>query len=84
MKQAAYDVTPDFLIQPCREGIRLSRPSANSQDSALCVGKLNDISAQAHFTNLEHECAAVNQRSIESGFPGSMKRKLLVSFISQF
>lgn len=65
MKLTAYDVNPDFIIQPYQKGIRLARPKGNAIETQLCIYKLNSLSVQASFTNLENEFVAVNDRVIE-------------------
>lgn len=60
-----YDVNPDFLIQPYQKGVRLVRPTAKSNGAELSISKLNGLSVQASFTNLENKFIAVNERVIE-------------------
>lgn len=65
MKRGAYDVNPDFLIQRYQKGIRLVRPRGNPNDADLCISKMNRLSVQSSFTNLENEFVAMNKRVIE-------------------
>jgi 2C-methyl-D-erythritol 2,4-cyclodiphosphate synthase len=66
MIPTTYDVNPDFIIQPYQKGIRLVRPMGNNvNDGQLCISKLNALSAQVAFTNVENEYVAANDRLID-------------------